>query len=176
MGERYEAIVDFSNFEGKNLTLKNELGMGENLDYAGTDMIMRFVVGYWVDDDTNNGDLPEKLRDIPAPPDKDYLDKEFSFSHEKGKWLINGYGFADIDNRILQKPSRGEDEIWTLNNGGGGGTHPIHIHLVDFQILSRTGGHNVVQPYEAAGMKDVVWLAGGETIKVLARYSPWDGV
>jgi bilirubin oxidase len=29
MGERYETIVDFSGCAGKNITLRNERGMGE---------------------------------------------------------------------------------------------------------------------------------------------------
>jgi FtsP/CotA-like multicopper oxidase with cupredoxin domain len=140
MGERYEIIVDFSSMAGKNLTLRNQGKKGENIDYAATHLIMRFVVGTTVTDDTNNGAIPSILRYIPAPPDKDYPDREFKFEHKDGAWVINGVGFADIENRILTRPSRGGDEIWTLSNAGGGGTHPIHIHLVDFQVLSRTGG------------------------------------
>jgi FtsP/CotA-like multicopper oxidase with cupredoxin domain len=176
MGERYEIIVDFADFAGKNLTLRNTGGMGESLDYAGTDMVMRIAVGDEVTDDTNNGDIPSVLRDIPPPPDTDVVDKSFSFEHTDDAWVINGVGFADIENRILAKPDRGRDEIWELSNGNGKGSHPVHIHLVDFQILSRTSGRNRVLPYEKAGMKDVVWLAGGERIRVLARYAPWNGV
>jgi FtsP/CotA-like multicopper oxidase with cupredoxin domain len=31
-------------------------------------------------------------------------------------------------------------------------------------------------PYEAAGKKDVVWIAPGESVRVVARYAPWEGV
>lgn len=176
MGERYEIIVDFANYAGKNLTLRNERGIGENLDYAATDLVMRFVVGNTVSDNKNNGNVPSTLRKIPPPPTKDVPDKDFAFERIDDEWLINGVGFADVEHRILTRPPRGADEIWTLKNANGNGTHPVHIHLVDFQLLSRTGGRNQVLPYERAGMKDVVWLAGGETVKVVARYAPWDGI
>lgn len=176
MGERYEIVVDFADYAGKNITLKNSRGMGENFDYAATDMVMRFVVGRSVSDQTNNGGVPQSLRYIPPPPTKDVADKSFTFERVGDEWLINGVGFADIEHRILTRPPRGADEIWTLTNGNGNGTHPVHIHLVDFQVLSRTGGRDEVLPYESAGMKDVVWLAAGETIQVAARYAPWDGV
>lgn len=176
MGERYEIIFDFAGYEGKNITLKNSRSMGENVDYPATDMIMQFNVGSSVSDYSNNGDVPSSLRYIPAPPTSDIV-KDFTFERGNGgNWLINGIGFSDIENRILARPPRGEDEIWVLHNGNGEGTHPIHIHLVDFQVLARTGGRNTVFPYESFGMKDVIWLAGGETVKVAARYAPWDGV
>lgn len=176
MGERYEIVFDFSGHAGKKIILKNSRGMGENVDYAATDMVMQFNVGNSVSDSSNNGDIPSSLRYIPPAPKSDVV-KDFTFGRsEDGTWLINGVGFSDVEHRILTRPPRGDDEIWTLHNGNGGGTHPVHIHLVDFQVLSRTGGRNTVLPYESAGMKDVVWLAGGETVQVVARYAPWDGV
>lgn len=67
-------------------------------------------------------------------------------------------------------------EKWTLKNGAGGWTHPIHIHLVDFQIVSRVGGKRPVLPYEKVALKDVVWLNTNEEVNVIARYAPWDGL
>ncbi|KAF2028812.1 bilirubin oxidase [Setomelanomma holmii] len=175
MGERYEIIVDFAGFEGKNITMRNARGLIGNIDFAATDMIMRFVVGSSVSDDCNNGAIPSTLRYIPPPPQTD-VSKDFTFERLRGEWLINGIGWADIENRILTRPELGADEIWVLHNGNGTGVHPVHIHLVDFQVLSRIGGRNEVSPYEAAGMKDVVWLSPNETIRVVARYAPWQGV
>ncbi|KAF2005748.1 hypothetical protein P154DRAFT_318772 [Amniculicola lignicola CBS 123094] len=176
MGERYETIVDFSNYKGQNVTIYNSRGMGENADYAATDLVMRFVVGDTVTDNTNNGPVPSYLHNVPAIPANAVAEKNFAFDRVGDKWVINGVGWADIEHRILTKPKLGNVEIWTLTNGNGGGTHPVHIHLVDFQVLSRTGGRNTVLPYESAGLKDVVWLAGGETVRVVARYAPWAGL
>ncbi|KNG45471.1 bilirubin oxidase [Stemphylium lycopersici] len=174
-GERYEIVVDFSNYNGKNITMFNDRGMAGNLDYAATDRIMRFVVLDPLIDLDDDRPLPKDLNNIPPPPEAE-ITKNFTFSRIKGEWVINGVGWADIENRILTRPILGQDEIWELRHGGGNASHPVHIHLVDFQILSRTGGRNTVMPYEAAGMKDVVWIAPGEVVRVVARYAPWKGV
>lgn len=52
----------------------------------------------------------------------------------------------------------------------------IHIHLVDFRILSRSGGRGRVLPYEGAGLKDMAVLGPNEKVRVLAKFAPWDGV
>jgi FtsP/CotA-like multicopper oxidase with cupredoxin domain len=77
----------------------------------------------------------------------------------------------------MAKPQRGAIEVWQLENKSGGWSHPIHIHLIDFQVIQRTGGINRgVEPYEAVALKDVVWLGPNEKVLVIARYAPWDGV
>ncbi|CAI6332265.1 unnamed protein product [Periconia digitata] len=176
-GERYELIVDFTNYAGKNITMLNERDVIDTIDFPATDRIMRFVVGDSMTDITNNEEIPHFFHDIPMVPGNATVEKSFSFTRRNNRgWLINGVGFSDIRNRILTAPMRGSEEIWTLTNGALSGSHPIHIHLVEFQVISRTGGRNYVAPYESAGMKDVVWLAPGETVKVLARYAPWPGI
>lgn len=175
MGERYEIVVDFSGYEGQNITVHNARGVPGNLDYSATDLVTRFVVGETVTDDTNNGEVPSSLRYIPPAPDVS-VTKNFTFTRIGDEWLINGVGWADVEHRILTRPILGTDEIWELRHGGGNATHPVHIHLVDFQVLSRVGGRNAVMPYEAAGMKDVVWVSPGEVVRVVARYAPWKGV
>ncbi|KAK2011535.1 multicopper oxidase [Colletotrichum eremochloae] len=172
--ERWEVVIDFSPFAGQNLTLMNQLEVAQNKDYAPTDQVMRFVVGPGAVADTSV--VPVRLRDVPFPPPKgDVVDRRFLFHQQNGLWKINGVGFSDVQNRILAKVPRGTVEIWEFENGGGG-VHPIHVHLVDFRILSRVGAGRSVLPHEAAGLKDVVWLGPGEVVRVEAHYAPWDGV
>lgn len=70
------------------------------------------------------------------------------------------------------------EDLWELENRSGGWSHPIHVHLVDFKVLARYGdeANRGVLPYEAAGLKDVVWLGSHETVLVEAHYQPWGGV
>lgn len=175
MGERYDIVIDFSGFRGQNITLNNARAVADSPDYAATNYVARFVVGTKVTNWDNNGDLPGTLRDIPSIPETTEVTKDFTFQRVDGEWLINGVGFADVENRILAKPEYGAVERWNIKNGGPG-THPVHIHLVDFKVLSRTGGRNAVLPYEAAGMKDTVYLTGGESVELVATYAPWAGV
>lgn len=175
MAERWEVVVDFSAYKGQNVTLKNARDVQADEDYNSTDKVMQFVVGTEITSDQGNGALPAKLRDVPFPPSKTGVDRTFKFERTNGEWKVNGVTFSDINNRILAKPPRGAIEIWELQNGGGGWSHPVHIHLIDFQIISRTGGRPVLN-YEKEALKDVVLLGTSETVRVIARYAPWDGV
>lgn len=71
---------------------------------------------------------------------------------------------------------QGTVERWQLNYASGPGVHPAHIHLVNFQVVSRTGGLYPALPYETAGLKDVIFLQPGESVEVLAFYGPWNGM
>ncbi|PSN63509.1 hypothetical protein BS50DRAFT_500649 [Corynespora cassiicola Philippines] len=176
MAERWEIVIDFSQYAGKNITVKNARDVQADEDYNSTDKVMRFVVGKDVTSQQGNGNLPSSLRNIPFPPKKSGVDRRFKFERQNGEWKVNGVTFSDVKNRILAKPERGQVEIWELENSSGGWSHPVHIHLVDFQILSRTKGKRGVLPYEKEGLKDVVLLGTNEVVQVIARYAPWDGV
>lgn len=176
MAERWEVVIDFSAYAGKNVTLKNARDVQHDEDYNSTDKVMQFVVGTQVTSQQGNGNVPSALRDVPFPPRKNGIDRSFKFGKSGGQWTVNGVTFADVQNRILAKPQRGQVEIWELENSAGGWSHPVHIHLVDFQIISRTKGKRSVLPYEQVALKDVVLLGENEVVQVIARYAPWDGV
>ncbi|KAF1837542.1 Cupredoxin [Decorospora gaudefroyi] len=176
MAERWEIVVDFSAYKGKNVTMKNARDVQADEDYNSTNKIMRFVVGSKVTTQDGNGELPSSLRTVQFPPRKNGIDKSFKFGRTNGQWMVNGVTFSDVKNRILAKPQRGAVEVWELENSSGGWSHPVHIHLVDFQILTRTGGKRGVLPYEKEAMKDVVLLGRNEKVTVIARYAPYDGV
>ena len=63
-------------------------------------------------------------------------------------------------------------EIWEFQNKSGGWFHPLHIHLVDFKILSRNG--QAAQPYEN-GPKDVVYIGEDEIVRLLIKFNPAPG-
>ncbi|KAF1992593.1 Cupredoxin [Aulographum hederae CBS 113979] len=177
MAERYEVVFDFAAYKDQNVTLKNQWDVGADDDFAGTDRVMKFIVGNTVTSTAGNGELPASLVSVPFPQQKTTIDRSFKFERSNGEWQINKVTFADVNNRVLAKPPRGATEVWYLENSSGGWSHPIHIHLVDFQVISRVDGkRNGIQPYEKTTLKDVVWLGPNEKVKVLARYAPWDGL
>ncbi|KAK3372720.1 Cupredoxin [Podospora didyma] len=178
MAERYEVVFDFAPFAGQNITLRNTEDVGADIDYLNTDKVMRFVVSGTAVTDTSvvpttlgNPDFPPNLGSSPT------IDHTFDFERTNGEWRINGVGFNDVANRVLANVPRGTVEVWELVNGGGGWSHPIHIHLIDFRVIYRSNADGrTVYNYESQGLKDVVWLAPGETVRVEAHYAPWDGV
>ena len=50
--------------------------------------------------------------------------------------------------------------------------HPVHLHLVGFQVLSR-GGQSP-GPYDA-GLKDTVSLRPGEAVEIITRFDGYRG-
>lgn len=169
MAERYEVVFDFTGFKGQNITLRNTRSFAPDTDFLHTDKVMKFVVGgAAVTDDSK---VPAQFRTIPYPKDTGKIDHSFRFERKNGHWTVNGVVWSDVNNRVLANPKRGSVEVWELINTSGGWSHPIHVHLVDFKVLKRTGGRNAVMPYEAAGLKDVVWLGPGETVHVEANYA-----
>ncbi|KAI1311397.1 Cupredoxin [Xylaria venustula] len=177
MAERYEVVFDFTQFAGQSVDLRNLPGVGGfgvDQDFENTDKVMRFNVAADPVDDPST--VPANLREVPFPPDTEGVDQHFLFHRQHGQWLINGVGFEDVANRVLANVPRGTVEIWELENKSGGWTHPIHVHLVDFRVIFRSGADRDVEPYEAHGLKDVVWLSKGETVRLEAHYEPWTGL
>lgn len=58
-------------------------------------------------------------------------------------------------------------EIWDLHTSSGGWFHPLHIHLGDFQILSRNG--RAPFAYER-GPKDVAYIGPDELVRVIMKF------
>jgi FtsP/CotA-like multicopper oxidase with cupredoxin domain len=56
---------------------------------------------------------------------------------KENEWLINGLPF--MLHEPLARPKRGYPEVWTIENGGGGWTHPMHFHQEEHRVLSRNG-------------------------------------
>ena len=67
----------------------------------------------------------------------------------------------------VANPNSGDVQIWEITNKSGGWFHPVHIHLVDFKILSRNGAP--AYSYEQ-GPKDVVYVGENETIRAIMRF------
>ena len=48
--------------------------------------------------------------------------------------------------------------------------------MVDFRIVSRSNGRNVIEPYEQAALKDVATLGPKEQVTVAATFAPFAGL
>src|SRR5206468_666460 len=92
--------------------------------------------------------------------------RTFDFERSDGAWQINGEFFDE--NRINAKPKVNTAEIWTIKSGGGW-THPVHIHLSSFFVLSRNGSSPL--PLERA-RKDTIDVGAFFTqeVKILAMF------
>jgi spore coat protein A, manganese oxidase len=130
--ERADIVIDFSPYAGKTIYLKDS-----------SSPIMQIRVSAIVTNKAEAGkvlSLPAKLRRIDRTPESaavrtreltlmDYMGAGGRPTH----MLLNG---AHYDMPVTEKPALNSTEIWTLINLTNE-PHPIHLHLVRFQILDR---------------------------------------
>jgi manganese oxidase len=65
--------------------------------------------------------------------------------------------------------------VWTLQNGGGGWDHPIHIHFEEGQVLARNGSAANVPAWEK-GRKDVYRLRPSGSVTITMQFRDWGGM
>jgi spore coat protein A len=174
VAERYEVVIDFSKYPvGRRIVLGNR-SPDNNIDFANTDKVMAFDVVADAFDPTDNT-VPDSLNPGNATmnlqPTQAVATRHFEFVRHGGQWTINGHTWQDVIDSgftmVEARPRSGDVEIWEFKNDSGGWHHPVHVHLIDFKILSRNG--RAPFGYEV-GPKDVVYLGEGETVRVLARF------
>jgi FtsP/CotA-like multicopper oxidase with cupredoxin domain len=184
MAERYEVIVDFANYRGALLTLKNLLPPN-NINYDTVKQVMQFRVAR-TDPTTLAGNaVPSGWQELVESPEcmtwnessllaQGVPVRKFQFIRTNGHWTINGETWENVIEseytHCMAEPDRNAVEIWELTNTSGGWFHPVHIHLVDFQVLSRNGSAANVLPHEKGG-KDVVYVGENETVRVAMRFA-----
>jgi FtsP/CotA-like multicopper oxidase with cupredoxin domain len=87
---------------------------------------------------------------------------------------VNGSGGGEVqlwDDPIAQNPALGKVEQWDLWNWSAD-AHPIHLHLVKFEVVNRQVIGGAVRPPEPweAGWKDTVIAYPGEVTRVKALF------
>jgi len=72
---------------------------------------------------------------------------------------------------LTENPGPGTTEVWEFHNFTED-AHPIHIHLVQFEVIEREGGNGAVRPPESweTGTKDTVISYPGEITRVKATF------
>jgi spore coat protein A len=166
--ERFDVVVDFSKYDvGDEITLKNRMGKD------GTANVMRFRI---TRNERDESTVPRRLSDMKEfeglTESRAGLTREFRFTRvaDNGRtmWGINGDPFTP--ERMAARPELGSTEVWHLKAAPA--SHPIHLHLVHFKVLSRNG--ESPGPYDA-GWKDTVDLTSGEEARVLVRFEGYRG-
>lgn len=179
-GERADLIVDFSAHGGANLILKN--------DNAN---VVQFRVAQKGPRDTSA--LPQTLRAVPRISDSSAVKTRMLTLVEADdlvqrpvKMLLNN---AHWSMPVTENPVLDSVEIWNLINLTDD-AHPIHLHLVRFQILDRracnvgaywatgalkyTGPVVLPEPGES-GWKDTVRADPGMVTRIIVRFEGFTG-
>ncbi len=188
-GERADVIVDFSFYApGTEVLLLNSA----TAPFPGGDPssvvpnVMKFIVlagtGF-------TGPIPPVLRPREQLLESAAVEeREFRLAKVQGdpctgfKWLINGMGW----HHISELPVLDTIEVWSFVNQSAI-SHPMHMHLVMFQVLDRQDftlvGNDVVpigtplppRPGES-GWKDTVDAPPFQITRVIARFERYPGL
>src|SRR5215813_12181131 len=173
MAERVEVVIDFSVYSiGTRIVLENRAGHG------GLSRVMCFDV---VRKERDDSFVPTSLAKLETlRPSKAVRTRTFVFGGRPTlglppgvRWVINGEAFDP--ERVDAEPRLGDIEIWRFVSGsflGRAMLHPVHTHLVPFQILTRNGQ---LPRAEERGWKDTVAVDRDEIVEVIMRWMGYRG-
>jgi spore coat protein A len=178
--ERTDIVIDFKPLRGQRIEL-----VSDSLE------LMQFRVGQTeVQDDSS---LPDKLRPVLRIPETQATRTRLmtlnEFDGDNGEamvMLLNRKHWADPVSEIVK---RGTTEIWSFANLTQD-THPIHLHMVHFQILDRQNfsvddyltdeslhfaGPKRPPAAHEMGWKDVVQCPPETVTRIIVPFSPYAG-
>ncbi len=126
-GERCDLVFDFSAHGGQNVLLRSD----------SFELVQFRVSGRPVN---GASALPSALRPVPRIPESQAVKTRRLTLNEKMDMVQNSMGML-LNNTpwhmpVTEKPVLGTTEIWELVNLTED-SHPIHLHMVKFQILDR---------------------------------------
>lgn len=139
-GERADIIVNFSSLRsGTKIILQNHADApfpnGTPPEYETIGQIMQFTVMNSICRKPNN--LPESLNQIPKlvpdSPNRTLVLFKVKSDSSPAQTLLNGQMW---EAPVSERPVVGSTEEWEIINLTED-THPIHLHLVQFQVLNR---------------------------------------
>jgi spore coat protein A len=187
-GERADVLVDFSANRGRHFVLWNDAvapyPSGEP-DSALTPLLLIHVR-----DGTPApaGSLPRlepvaRLNENDRDAERDLtLSEDYDdYGRMRQRLGVLGQGPLWFHDPVTETPRRGSLEVWRFFNLSED-THPVHLHLVQFQILSRQPidkaqlpkvvftGPAEAPPANEMGWKDVAQAPPGYLTRIIARF------
>jgi spore coat protein A len=178
-GERADVIVDFSKHGGENLELRSDRLTAIQFRVSGTSVAVAAI--------------PPALRTVARIPESDatktrelLLEENVDGAGNPTVMLLNRKRWADP---VTEDPLLGSTEIWSLLNGTDD-SHPIHLHMVRFQVLDRQSfyvmnyrrkkelkftGPPVPPDANEMGWKDTVRAEPGMVTRIIVRFEGYSG-
>jgi spore coat protein A len=189
-GERFDIVIDFSGCEGKSFSLVNDAPAPYTMggQFLADDVMLFKVIKPLSGKDTST--VPDML--VPFEPlNPTYATRERLLLVSEKERPSDGYviigllGNARWHEPITEDPKAGSTEIWSFINITGD-VHPLHVHLVQFQVLNRqafdvptyqqtgklvfTGKPMAPEGNERPGQKDTIKCYPGYVTRIIQRF------
>lgn len=186
-GERADVIVDFTGKKGTSFILKNSdsswsgsgtvseiMKVNVSLPLNGTDASLNPATG-------PNLRPNNPIVQLAPTVTSSTLTRRLTLDQDRDTdaFLLSDLAF---DDPVTEKPRVGATEVWEIDNRTGD-THPIHLHLVQFQLLSGSGddhhssswgdGSGSSDP-SASGWKDTIRVGSRDNVRIVVRWAPQD--
>ncbi|MBV8137390.1 MAG: multicopper oxidase domain-containing protein [Deltaproteobacteria bacterium] len=178
--ERADLVVDFAGHQGERIVLKDD----------AVDVMQFRVSRVRVVDDSH---LPHLLRSVPRIPEAGAVRTRTltlnEYNDRTGQTILMLLNGTYWHQPITEKPRIDSTEIWNLVNLTDE-VHPIHLHLVRFQVLDRrvferfeyqrTGNLRYLGPVtppeqNEMGWKDTVRAQPHAVTRIIARFEGYKG-
>ncbi len=139
--ERADILVDFTRFAGATLVMKNHTPPHKPVSNPAPSLesVMQIRVGRTV---SHPGpvvipwSLPGRKADLTDPVATRYITLN-EIDPGEADWVLNLSALRFDDGPVTETPKMGTVEDWVYVNMTGD-THPMHTHLVTFQVVGRT--------------------------------------
>ncbi|MEI5907507.1 multicopper oxidase [Bacillus spongiae] len=194
--ERADIIIDFSHEAGNEIVMRNDamspFPQGDPPDPTSDGLVMKFRVNKPLSN-LDESHIPKKLSYVPKlVPKPFYTERKLLLNTRPDSVKRNIHLLDDRfwSEPITENPSLWTTEIWSFINMTGA-THPIHLHLVRFQILDRqsfdqdvyekngkvvTTGPKIRPETNEAGWKDTVRANPAEITRIIMVFGPYTGL
>jgi len=137
--ERADVLVDFSGVAGQTLMLRNNKPAAPvSTPAPALPVVMQIRVGTTVSRPGPRsipGSLPGRAADLPSPTRTRYMTLN-EIDVDEPTWFLNLNGLH-FEDEATEMPQVGTVEEWVYVNLTAD-THPMHLHLVTFQVVGRT--------------------------------------
>jgi spore coat protein A, manganese oxidase len=138
--ERADVLVDFSRFPGARLVMKNHSPRKPVVTPAPSlEQVMQIRVATSVSQPGPRvipSGLPGRKADLPDPLRTRYITLN-EIDVDEPTWFLNLDGVHFDEGPVTETPQVGAVEDWIYVNLTAD-THPMHMHLVTFQVIGRT--------------------------------------
>jgi spore coat protein A, manganese oxidase len=179
-GERADVIVDFSQHAGQSLVLKSDLltAMQFRVSVNPSFLAAAAPRAFPPLERTSEADAI-KRRELLLEETDDSAGNPILMLLDRKRWM----------DPVTENPTLGSTEIWSIVNGTDD-SHPIHLHMVRFQVLDRrnfyvmnylrkrelkfTGPPVPPDPNEM-GWKDTVRAEPGMVTRIIVRFEGYVG-
>lgn len=126
-GERVDFIIDFADHAGEQIVLQNDAFV-----------VMQFRVSRKKTEDPSS--LPSTLTSVPRIPESRAVKTRTlsldEYEDDAGNSILMLLNKSRWNMPVTENPVLGSTEIWEFINPTDD-SHPIHLHLVKFQVLDR---------------------------------------